>query len=62
MVDLEVDVSVRVVLGRFVGLFVQSWAALWPYVGGLGPLFGPYVGGLGLLLEPKLAVLGRFRD
>ena len=46
----------------------QSWGALGPYVGGLGPLLGQcwrswaalgaYVGGLGPLLAAKLAVLG----
>ena len=48
MVDREVDGPVWVVLGRFGGLCVRSWAALGAFVGGPGPL-----------LWPLLAVLGR---
>ena len=57
------------VLRRSWDLCWQSWAALGPYVGGLGAVLGPmlavlgclgaYVGGLGPLLGPMLAVLGR---
>ena len=57
------------VLGRSWDLCWQSWAALGPYVGGLGAVLGPmlavlgclgaYVGGLGPLLGPMLGVLGR---
>ena len=46
MVDREVDWPVWVVLGRFGGLCVRSWAALRAYVVGLGT----YVGDLELLL------------
>ena len=55
MVDREVDWPVWVVLGRFWGLCVRSWAALWAYVGGLGAALGIYVGDLG----PLWPVLGR---
>ena len=48
MVDREVDGPVWVVLGRFGGLCVRSWAALGTFVGGPGPL-----------LWPLLAVSGR---
>ena len=41
MVDREVDWPVWVVLGRFGGLCVRSWAALGAYVGGLGAVLGP---------------------
>ena len=41
MVDREVDGPVWVVLGRFGGLCVRSWAALGAFVGGPGPLLGP---------------------
>ena len=58
MVDREVDWPVWVVLGRFGGLCVRSWAALGAYVGGPGPSWAE-VGGPGLLLAPMLAVLGR---
>ena len=37
MVDREVDGPVWVVLGRFGGLCVRSWAALGAFVGGPGP-------------------------
>ena len=57
MVDREVDWPVWVVLGRFGGLCVRSWAALGAYVGSLGAVLGPMlailscswgsVGGLG---------------
>ena len=55
MVDREVDWPVWVVLGRSWGLCVRrswglcwrSWAALGPYVGGLGPLLGPMLAVLG---------------
>ena len=40
MVNREVDWPVWVVLGRFWGLCVRSWAALGAYVGGLGPKNG----------------------
>ena len=60
------------VLRRSWDLCWQSWAALGPYVGGLGAVLGPmlavlgclgaYVGGLGPLLGPMLAVLGRSWD
>ena len=46
MVNREVDWPVWVVLGRFWGLCVRSWAALGAYVRGLGT----YVGDLELLL------------
>ena len=69
MVDREVDGPVWVVLGRFGGLCVRSWAALGAFVGGPGPLLWPLLavlgrswasaGGLGPLLGPMLAVLGR---
>ena len=69
MVDREVDGPVWVVLGRFGGLCVRSWAALGAFVGGPGPLLWPLlailerswasVGGPGSLLGPILAVLGR---
>ena len=59
------------VLGRSWSLCWRSWAALGPYVGGLGLLLGPMLAVLGCswglswwswpLLEPKLAVLGRIR-
>ena len=51
MVDREVDEPAWVVLGRFGGLSVRSWAAL-----------GASVAGLGLLLVPMSAVLGRSWD
>ena len=41
------------VLSRSWGLCWRSWAALGPYVGGLGRLFGPMLA----VLEPMLAVL-----
>ena len=46
MVNREVDWPVWLVLGRFWGLCVRSWASLGAYVGGLGT----YVGDLELLL------------
>ena len=68
MVDREVDVPVWVVLSRFGGLCVRSWAALGAFVGGPGPLLWPLLavlgrswgsaGGLWPLLGPILAVLG----
>ena len=67
MVDREVDGPVWVVLGRFGGLCVRSWAALGAFVGGPGPLLWPLLavlgrswasaGGPGPLLGPLYAVL-----
>ena len=48
MVDREVDWPVWVVLGRFGGLCVRSWAALGAYVGGLGAVLGTMLAILGL--------------
>ena len=72
MVDREVDVPVWVVLGRFGGLCVRSWAALGAFVEGPVPLLWPLLAvlgrswasaaGPGPLLGPMLAVLGRSWD